>query len=474
MRTINSASTGAISISTGDSTTGSISLSTGTTSSGDIGISTSAGIGRVNITSRAGNAGGLGAINMFTDTASLGDIQLRTGNTSSGDITISTSAGSGQVNIRSRAANSGSLGAINIATDPASAGDIAISTSLGTGRVNISSDAAFDPLFPLLGAINIVTDSTSTGDILVSTGPGTGRVNITSKATNSGPLGAINLVTNTSSTGDIQLKTGTTSSGDIRIETGTNSTGGIVVSTLLGTSSDVFILSNRIVLISHGASERIIIQPDLGSNSDALIDIKPSGTGDTSTVNIFHDAAATKNFQLKSILGLPGFAYPRGEINASDNMRILLNSGINNLTLSSLGASDDPGVNINSTNHYVHTTQISTIRNTAILSSGQVTYTFGSVAYVLYWQRVGNVINCNGSYTRGVLIAGSNPSESLPIIGSGGTSTPHGTGTLIIAGVCYPVQVGPGLFANTFGFISDQNLISSAISIKFSFSYVIL
>jgi len=490
MFTTNGSATGSIVIATGNSTPGNVVIATGTTSTGNILVSTSAGSGRVNLTSGAGNSGGLGAINLVTDLSSVGDIKLLTGTTSTGDIAISTSAGSGRVNIRSRAANSGSLGAINLATDPTSTGDIAISTSLGTGRVNISSDAAFDPLFPLLGAINIVTDSTSTGDILVSTGPGTGRVNITSKATNSVPLGlgAINLVTNsasagdirlltgTTSLGDIQLKTGTNSTGDIRIETGTNSTGGIVVSTSLGTSSDVFILSNRLVLISHGASERIIIQPDLGSNSDALIDIKPSGTGNTSTVNIFHDAAATKNFQLKSILGLPGFAYPRGEINASNNMRILLNSGINNSTLSSLGASDDPGVNINSTNHYVHTTQISTIRNTAIISSGEFTGGFGPSAYTLYWQRVGNVISCSGIYTRSAIGGGSDPSEALPIIGSGGTSTPHGSGTVILTAtsVYHPVQIGAGLTTNTFGITAAAGVdLLLAISIKFSFSYVI-
>jgi hypothetical protein len=422
MRTINSASTGAISISTGDSTTGSISLSTGTTSTGNIGISTSLGAGRVDITSGAGNSGGFGAINMFTNAASLGDIQLRTGNTSLGNITISTSSGLGQVNIRSRAANSGSLGAINIATDPTSTGDIAISTSLGTGRVNISSGAINSGG---LGAINLVTDSSSigaillatgsssTGDILVSTSLGTGRVNITSGAINSGGLGAINLVTDSSSAGAIILATGS------------SSTGNIIISTVAG-SGDVAILADTDVLISHGVSDSVTIQP-IGGSSNANVNVKPLGIATQSTINLFGDAAGTKNLLLRS-----DGAVDEGQIGVSNTMSLRLFGGNTAgdqaiITAFSSGidldpATDDPSFRVDANIHYRGlggSGVKSFARDEYLFASGWYTQTAAGVSMDVLWQKVGNVVNMNGTVVRGNGAIFPGPGFLLPVVNTG-------------------------------------------------------
>jgi hypothetical protein len=503
MRTINSASTGAISISTGNSTTGSISLSTGTTSTGNIGISTSPGAGRVDITSGATNTGGFGAINMFTDAASLGDIQLRTGNISSGNITISTSSGFGLVNIRSRAANSGSLGAINIATDPTSAGDILVSTSLGTGRVNINSGAINSGG---LGAINLVTDSSSTGNIEISTSAGTGDINLTSGddvnvvatdailiATDTGSAGnitlttaagtgdiivvandAIAIATDTGSAGNITLTTaaGTgdinLTSGDdvnivatdaIAIATDTGSAGNITLTTLgtgdinLTSGDDVSVLAyNAItlsniggvggdiellafdalklraaddVVINHGSGDQVTIQP-ISGNSDAIIEIKPAGTNTRSDINLFGDALGTKNLQLRS----DGVA-DEGQIGVSNGMSLRLFGG-NTLgdqaiitayrSGSDLTSAQDPSFRVNANIHYSGAGGGGTkafARDEYLFASGRYTQSGVGFSMEVLWQKVGNVVNMNGTIVRPLASATARTGFLLPVLADG-------------------------------------------------------
>lgn len=367
-------------------------------------------------------------------------------------ISLRTANGSSDGAIEIRTGDS-SLNNIALFTGTASSGDVVISTQLGTGDVSILSSNDISTLSDNDTNIVAVNDFTAVAV--------TGSTAIT--AANNVTIGAV--------TGNLGLTTGAGSSGNINVLTGAGSSGEILISTAIsGSSGNIRVIASdeircdaaNDIYLRHGVADRLFIRP-VGGNSAALVDIRPSGTGDRSTINIFHSASAgDTNLQLRSD------ATDGGKIAVSPGMRLSLDGGIT----SDPGVSDNPDVIINGRNHYTHSTQITTaIPNLGIISSGTFTPSAGRV---IYWQRVGNVITCSGHFVRTAQPGGSDPVLSLPIIGTGGASTPHGSGTLILTGASsyHPVQIITGSLPDSIGFSSSEDLLL-AIDIKFSFSYVI-
>jgi hypothetical protein len=363
-----------------------------------------------------------GGILVATGNNTPGSMLLSTGSGSSGGIIVNTSLGSGSITLLS-GANTGisAVGDVVI-----SAGDDVVISAGDDVAISAGDDVVISP----------------GGDVVISAGDDVA-------------IAAADTVT---------ISTSPTTGGSIGLVT-QNAASQITLLTL-GTTSPINLNSLQSdINLNHGIGGRIAIKP-LSGNSNALVDVRPTGTGTRSSINIFHAAAGgDTNLLLRSD------ATNGGEIGVSPGMRLGINGGITTPLLTT----DTPAVSINALNHYDHATPITVIPNIAIVSSGERSYTLGTKNVTIYWQRVGNVINCSGSYTRGALIAGSNPSETLPVIGSGGTSIPHGTGTLLsgITPTYHAVQVVGGLTPNSFGFVSDQNLITVDVDIKFSFSYVI-
>jgi len=406
MRTVNGASTGAISIGTGDSTSGSISLTTGTTSSGNIAISTSAGTGMVNITSSNTSLSPNGAINIRTTGATAGHIWIRTAASSPGSIYMLVD---------------------------------------GTGDANIQTSGG-----------NINLDSTA----------GAGRVNITSGASNSGSLGAINISTSGASAGNINLLTAPSSSGNIVLSTGTSSTGNIIISTTAGNTGDVIILADTSVIISHGVSDSVTVQP-IGGDSVARINVKPLGTAVQSIINVFGDAAATKNLLIKS-----DSSANVGSITVSANMDLsLINDGTGSDRIRVVAGNtaptgnSDPRFAVNAANHYTHGSQITHNADSNILSSGRFTVGVTGASGTILWHRVGNVVTGSGKLTA----TGTTASPILipyPIKGAGNVVYASGIGTVNTA-IIREVEAA----ATTFSI--PGSALTASQEFIFTFSYVI-
>ena len=481
MFTANGSATGSIVIATGNSTPGNVVIATGTTSTGDILVSTSAGLGRVNLTSGAGNSGGLGAINLVTDSSSTGNIG------------ISTSAGTGDINLTSGddvivVANN----AIAILTDTGSAGNITLTTAAGTGQLNLSSASSVAP-----GAINIstsgstasninlitaasspgsifmLTGSSSTGNIGISTAFGTGAVNITSGHQGIPPTNAINIATTSGSNGNITISSS-------------------------ASNTNVSILSGTDIFLQPGSSsnDAVLIQPPLGSSNSGILDIRP-WNGPDAQINVWGGNGFTAaRLQIKTTNTLLV-----GEIQVVAGMTLKLNASNGGTDIVHVQAgnnpptagSDDPRFKVDANNHYTHTAQITHNANINIFSSGLYTSSVPGnwTSYSISWMRVGNVVTGSGIAVDWLAVGTIIP---VPVVGSGNIQNVNGVWTrdrgndATLKQVTGHIEkhsatnsfefypIGSGANSSASGTVDggiSNAYVSGPISIRFSFSYVI-
>jgi len=357
MRTVNAASTGAISIGTGNATTGNISIATGNSATGNIVISTGVGTSG-NVEARAA-----------TDFIVIANNEV--------DIFAAN-----KVDIHSKDNN------VNIYTNSGSGGDINVQTDNNGSSILVRTDGQNSPIglrtISQGSPISLISNGNSSDILLQTTGLSEIKLDSLSVDIDAG------FIVDIDSVGNINATAG----GDINIR--------------------------------HGSGNSVTVIPSVG-NSNALIEVKPLGTASRSTVNIFHAAGGgNTNLQLRSD-GTNG-----GEISVSPGMRLRLTGGFPAPPAPQLlSATDAPSVVISGTNHYVHSTQITSPANNAILSSGLFTQTVSGRTVTINWQRVGNTVTCGGKIDAGSGILSAGASILYPI--KSGTNVIHAYGTATAA-----------------------------------------